>query len=114
MLLFADDLCLMAPTRKGLDKMIQLCAMYCKKYGLSFNASKSKIVVFSKAEVDTHSLCPIYLNGSVIEYVDSITYLGATITNKKGGLAHIWEIAKCNSTDVKQWLLKTPTCLMVK
>ena len=39
-ILFADDLCLLAPTRGALNKMIQLCAAYCKEYGLQFNASK--------------------------------------------------------------------------
>ena len=48
MILFADDLCLLAPTRSALAKMIQLSADYCNKFGLTFNTSKSKIVVFSK------------------------------------------------------------------
>ena len=84
MILFADDLCLLAPTRRALDKMIQACAKYCKEFGLTFNTSKSKILVFSKKEVDNQSLAPILLNGREIEYVNSITYLGTTIVNKKG------------------------------
>ena len=83
-LLFADDICLMAPTRKALDKMIQTCALYCKEYGLTFNAGKSKIIVFSKKNIDYDTLCPILFNGRAIEYTESITYLGATIVNKKG------------------------------
>ena len=58
-ILFADDICLMAPTRKALDKMIQILALYCKEYGLTFNAGKSKIVVFSKENIDYDTLCPI-------------------------------------------------------
>ena len=84
MILFADDLVLLAPTRQGLNKMIQLCATYCKEFGLAFNASKSKIVVFAKTKVDHKKLCPILLNGRNIEYVDNITYLGATIVSDKG------------------------------
>ena len=84
MILFADDLVLLAPTRQGLNKMIQLCATYCKEFGLAFNASKSKIVVFAKTKVDHKKLCPIVLNGRNIEYVDNITYLGATIVSDKG------------------------------
>ena len=84
MILFADDLCLLAPTRSGLDRMIQTCSAYCREFGLTFNASKSKIVVFSKKNMDIGSFRPIYLNGGKIEYVDSIMYLGTTIINKKG------------------------------
>ena len=84
MILFADDLCLLAPTRQALNKMIQLCADYCKEFGLTFNASKSKILVFTKSVIDLNNLCPIFLNGKKVEYVDSIVYLGTTITSNKG------------------------------
>ena len=84
MILFADDLCLMAPTRKALEKMIHLCEKYCNEYGLAFNALKSKILVFSKARVDHDNLGQITLNGKVIQYVEDVTYLGATIVNNKG------------------------------
>ena len=84
MILFADDLCLFAPTRTALQKMIQHSADYCTKFGLTFNTSKSKIVLFSKKTVDKEKLCPILLNGSIIEYVDSIKYLGATIESRRG------------------------------
>ena len=81
---FADDLVLMAPTRNALDKMVQLCASYCNEYGLSFNASKSKIIVFSKSRIDYTNLHPVTLNGREIEYVEKITYLGTSIASKKG------------------------------
>ena len=84
MILFADDLCLLAPTRRALVKMIELCAKYCKEFGLTFNTKKSKIVVFSKSNIDNETLGPVFLDGKVIEYVSSITYLGTTITNNKG------------------------------
>ena len=53
MILFADDLCLLAPTRQALNKMIQLCADYCKEFGLTFNASKSKILVQWEPDLKT-------------------------------------------------------------
>ena len=84
MILFADDMCLLAPTRAALQKMIKHCAEYCTKYGLTFNASKSKIVLFSRQAIDKDSLCPVLLNGAAIDYVDSIKYLGATIESRKG------------------------------
>ena len=84
LILFADDLCLLAPTREALSKMIKCCANYCREYGLTFNTAKSKVVVFSKKKIDYEKLGPIVLNGSNIDYVNSVTYLGTTIVNDKG------------------------------
>ena len=83
-ILFADDLCLLAPTLKALNKMIEKCAEYCREYGLTFNASKSKVIVFSKSATNYEKLVPIVLNGSKVDFVDSVTYLGTTIMNNKG------------------------------
>ena len=84
MILFADDLCLLAPTRGALNRMIQLCADYCKEYGLAFNPKKSKVLVFSKSLVDLNNVAPLTLNGQDIEYAESITYLGTSIDSNKG------------------------------
>ena len=82
-ILFADDICLLAPTRSALQKLIESCESYCREFCLSFNPRKSKILVFSKKSVDLSSLQPVILNGSPIEYVQSIKYLGVTITSYK-------------------------------
>ena len=41
LLMFADDIVLMAPTRMALNKLIQTCSEYCTEFGLSFNSKKS-------------------------------------------------------------------------
>ena len=84
MILFADDLCLLAPTRAALDKLIQQSAAYCNEFGLTFNAKKSKILVFSKNKIDYDKLHPIYLNGDKIEYCESVRYLGTQVVADKG------------------------------
>ena len=78
-ILFADDICLIAPTRSGLNKMIENCSFYCRRFGLSFNPIKSKVMIFSKRKLNTSLFAPIYLNGQSVEYVNSIKYLGTTI-----------------------------------
>ena len=83
-IMFADDICLLAPTRSALEKLIDICATYCAKYGLAFNPKKSKVLVFSKSKIDLSLLKPILLNGKAIDYVTSITYLGTTIISEKG------------------------------
>ena len=83
-ILFADDICLIAPTRTALNKMIAVCSSYCKEFGLSFNPVKSKAMVFSKKKRDLSLLAPVYLNGKTVEYVHSIKYLGTTIISNPG------------------------------
>ena len=75
-ILFADDLALLAPTRSSLQRLIDICSKYCDQFCLSFNATKSKTMVFGK---QTGDYCPLMLNGSAIEYVHELKYLGTTI-----------------------------------
>ena len=53
--------------------MIDLCSEFCRQYCLSFNAKKSKVMIFGKI--------PLTLCGSGIDYVDEWKYLGVTIKN---------------------------------
>ena len=81
MLLFADDICLIAPTRSALQKMINACSSYCSEYGQTFNCKKSKILVFNGRHVDLDTLEPLQLNGAKIDFVRQIKYLGMTIVS---------------------------------
>ena len=83
-ILFADDLCLIAPTRSALQKMINKCANYCVENVLSFNHKKSKVMLFSKKAVSYVNFAPLRLQENVIDYVDSIKYLGTTIVSDRG------------------------------
>ena len=80
-ILFADDICLKAPTRIGLNKLISICSSYCNEFGLSFNPLKSKVMVFLKKNRDLSSFASVVLNGQPVEYADSIKYLGTTIVS---------------------------------
>ena len=83
-IMFADDICLLAPTRSTLQKLVDICSSYCSKYGLAFNPKKSKILVFSKSKMDLSQLQAVILNNKKIEYVTSIVYLGTTIKSDNG------------------------------
>ena len=78
-ILFADDICLLAPSRAVLADMMSICESYCDRHCLTFNSKKSKVMVFGRKVVS--SFAPIKLNGSMIDYVDKICYLGTTIVN---------------------------------
>jgi len=94
-ILSADDICLLAPSRSALARMIGECSSYCEEYCLSFNPKKSKIVVFSKKKVNFDRLMPISLQGQTIEYARSIKYLGTTIY-AEGGFSFSAQNELCN------------------
>ena len=68
---FADDLCLLAPTRSALQKMMDVCSQFCSNHVLAFNPKKSKVVVFSTKAVCYDNYVPLMLGSSAIEYVNS-------------------------------------------
>ena len=74
---FADDMALLAPSRRALQTMMDNCHDYCSEFCLSFNERKSKVMVFGKSNNDP--LMPLYLNGQPIDYVQEWKYLGTTL-----------------------------------
>ena len=74
-LLYADDMALLAPSLRGLQKLLLATEDYCKAWDIMLNAKKSKNMSFGKK----HSLTPLQLDGKDIEWVDSWQYLGVTL-----------------------------------
>ena len=73
-LLFADDLAILAPSRSALQKMIDICNVYCEDLCLQFNTKESKVMVFGKSFKDR--VAPLTLAGSAIDFVNEGKYLG--------------------------------------
>ena len=65
-----------------MQKMINICSDYCKKFCLSFNAKKSKVLLFGK-RMDMSTLAPLLLNNVPLEFVNELKYLGTTIVAGK-------------------------------
>ena len=77
---YADDLTLLSPSVEALNTMIEICNNYASEYDIIFNASKSKIMVYSYDQ----SIVPINninMNGVNIEIVNSVVHLGHALTN---------------------------------
>ena len=80
-LMYADDLALLAPTRSALQKMLDICHSYGAEWCISYNPSKTAVMVFGK-KCECESL---FLNGSRIEFVNQCKYLGITVTTDNSG-----------------------------
>ena len=77
-ILFADDLCLIAPTRSALQKMLNICRDFFSELCLTFNPKKSKSLFFGKNKITPS---PLFLGDEPIEYVKEWRYLGATVVS---------------------------------
>ena len=76
-ILYADDICLMAPSRGAMQDMINICQEYCKEYCLSFNVNKSKILLFGNFKGS--EIADIVIDGKTVDVVDEWKYLGVTV-----------------------------------
>ena len=68
-LLYADDMALMAPSLKGLQTLLSVTETYCKEWDILLNAKKTKNMVFGKK----YELPELILDGKSIEWVESWT-----------------------------------------
>ena len=74
-LLYADDMALLAPSLKGLQTLLSATEQYCKAWDIMLNPKKTKNIIFGKS----HSLPPLQLDGKDIEWVEKWTYLGVVL-----------------------------------
>ena len=77
-LMYADDMAVLAPSLKGLQKLLNLCENYCTNWDIKLNAKKSKNLWFGKGAPP--KFCPT-INGTPIEWVSKWKYLGVTLVH---------------------------------
>ena len=80
--MYADDICLMAPSPAALQKLINICYDFSIQNNLSFNSTKSFCMVFKPRLYNL--LCPtFYMNTEILDYAANIKYLGFTFSSDK-------------------------------
>lgn len=89
-LLYADDLTLLADDPETLQTMINSLAEYCDRWNLQVNLDKSKIVIFRKGGKRASSEKWVYKD-SEIEVVNSYKYLGVKLTYNMSLKPHLEE-----------------------
>ena len=73
---YADDIALVAPSIFSLEKMISICELYAKEFDITFNPSKSKIIIFN---ADSSFIAPIYISNQQVASVHHEKHLGNLI-----------------------------------
>ena len=73
---YADDMCVMAPSIHGLQRLLDLCSEYCTDWDICLNAKKSKNMYFGKKTTISFKAS---LNGVPIEWVTEWKYLGVIL-----------------------------------
>ena len=81
-ILFADDLALLAPSRRALQVMIDIVADYLKEFCLDLNVKKSVVMVFGKSSHEV-GIAPLMISTCSIDFVFEWRYLGVTISAGK-------------------------------
>ena len=74
-IMYADDICLLAPTRSALQTLLLQCEKYGAEWCLSYNPSKSNTMVFG----NSRTYAPLMMYGKNLTTVDRCKYLGATV-----------------------------------
>ena len=78
--MYADDICCFAPSFKGLQRLVDTCVEFAAKHNIVFNCRKTKAMYFPCKFFKTtdHNLT---VNDQHVEFVNSIKYLGVTISS---------------------------------
>ena len=77
--MFADDLVLLADSSDGLRQSLSVLQDYCRTWHLTINAEKTKVMICSNVSPSAHF--SFYINDTEIEITPSINYLGLVLTS---------------------------------
>ena len=76
-LMYADDLAQAATSLSGLRKQMALLEDFSARWGLTINASKTKVMVFGlRRSLEKEEAARLYIGGEAVEVVESFKYLG--------------------------------------
>ena len=113
MLLYADDVILMAHTYKKMNAILDLLKAFCLESGLTINIAKTKMMICSTGPKPT-----FMYNDHSIDNVQEFKYLGIEIPSSNkwtkcmdkrlvaaNKMYHMLETA-CNHKDINSWKVK--------
>ncbi len=72
---FVDDIKLLSPTHKGLNKLIYICEQYAAEIDIKFNGAINKHMVYKGRNCVVHHKY-VFVNGEKVEFVVTVDLLG--------------------------------------
>ena len=78
---YADDIVLLAPSKKGLQILLDKAVEESQDLNFNFNDDKSKYMIFRHSKVKVISSSSVYIGNSKLEKVEAIKYLGFTMNS---------------------------------
>ena len=88
-IVYADDIVLLAPSRTGLQFLIDVTCKETKRLKLEVNELKSKFMLFSNTSNDYDNLINVKIDGKQIDSVTTYKYLGFLITSSLNNMEDI-------------------------
>ena len=86
LLLFADDLVLLADNHTGLQKSLDILAEYCQKWHIQVNFVKTKVLVFSRSRSPGPQNYTFAINQSIVETTNEYIQVFGSVTMPKWNL----------------------------
>ena len=76
---FADDLAILTKSEEDMKHNLKVWKEELNKHNMTINTEKTKLMVIARQDI----LTDITINGKEIEQVETFTYLGITLHNKR-------------------------------
>ena len=107
-LLYADDIIFIAPTAENLQKMFDKLNIWSRKWRLTVNLEKTKVIHFRTSTVHQNA-CRFKCCEKDIEYVSSYKYLGLWF-NEHLNMKKTDRTGKIGESCIISIILKVPAC----
>ncbi len=75
-IMYADDLVVISPSNAGLQQLLNICSAYGVEHDITYNASKSAILICRVKEDKCINFTVFKLAGKTLEYCKKVRYLG--------------------------------------
>ena len=76
---YADDVKLLSPTTRGLQKLLEICETFAQEYNVTFNAEKTPCIRYGKYAYTRGTHSGVMMEGKLLNWHSSITYLGSVL-----------------------------------
>ena len=80
-LIYADDMCILAPSVKALQYILNICCDYAEAHDITYNTNKSVCMHIKCTKFKMRVVPSVYLGGNIMQYVCKYKYLGCIITD---------------------------------